>query len=104
MCATKPVALHFFSQQYWGLNPLLCTCQAGALPLDPGLQAFLLLFWRWGLTFAQAVLDCDPSIYASHCGWDDMLSALSFFSVEMVSCELFCPGTAVLLISCSQES
>jgi hypothetical protein len=32
-----------------GLNSGLCTCKAGALPLEPHLQSILLwLFWRWG--------------------------------------------------------
>jgi hypothetical protein len=37
------------------------TCKAGALPLEPYLQYFLLwLFWRQGLVFAQSGLDWDP--------------------------------------------
>jgi hypothetical protein len=34
----------------WGLNSGLCTCKAGAVPLEPHLHSILLwLFWRWGL-------------------------------------------------------
>jgi hypothetical protein len=41
--------LLFFFWWTWGLNSQLCTCKAGALPLEAHLQSILLwLFWRWG--------------------------------------------------------
>jgi hypothetical protein len=42
--------IFFFFLWNWSLNSGLCTCKAGALPLEPHLQSILLcLFWRWGL-------------------------------------------------------
>jgi hypothetical protein len=46
------------------LNSGLCTCKAGALPLEPLLQSILLwLFWRWNLEsyLPGLALNPDPS-------------------------------------------
>jgi hypothetical protein len=75
---------------------------------DQHIQPFLLcLFQRYGLTFAQASLDCNPPIFNTppSLRWQACPTIASFFPFRWESLKLFCPDwpqITILLISISQ--
>jgi hypothetical protein len=55
------------------MNSRLCSCKAGALPLEPHTQFFLLwLFWKSGREtyLFQLASNCDPPDFSLPNSWD----------------------------------